>query len=1013
MSSQFDGSLLDGAHRVPAGGGYEPFDLPGKGKPKRDLKKVALMVGLSILAWGSTYTGMLELIQANLGEVGMLEKVAIGLAVAMLQIMIVWLLDQMFSPIHASIKAFYIVGYLFLTLISVGFAFGFYWKVLESRSASTSSAESSIGSVQSALRGAETRLDQLVSTLEALTAISTQKADQESANGNSCPGSKPGAGPRMAMRRGDAEKFSFASNFVKGRSGQVKGDIKTLDTDLQRILKDDKTIVDAKTGTRNDFLKGMGRKLEETTTRYNALRTDPQLRQIRQDAAERAEKTTFPDTKGGTYACPDGQMQSALRGVVAAIDQLPSLEKPKIAATEGSEAVIEAFRRLTMTLAGALQFKLPPTPEELREKQTKAVQAMENPAAAAAAQKAINMEAAGLGKRDYIPLGIAIFVDFCLLMVSFGRPANRFAKTAMELRAAELGPQSAIVGINREVHEDRIIRRNFETFQHVVIHFGNHYLAAVPLTAPKHAPDGRELSAEERERLQIEAQTLVTLFAGLELNSAIVDRGLPPILLLFGGARLVRKRLIKQESKFARAGAFRYYRFRNRAWPEMILGTVMGTAKKYQNELTIRRNEDAVIEKEQRQLDAQERVAANAQRKAENAQRIAEAELRTREAQQRQYAIEEQLKYAAQTRGPMGHRPAGPMQPHLQHSQGPMPPMSMRGAPQPGMAYAGRPTGPAPFGAPHGLPMHGGPMHGGPMHGGPMQSGPAHGGAMQGGLAMGQPAFNEPANHNTAPSYPFYPERGRPPYPASAGSADPRPLPANVVPMPDRSERLGSSDPQASALPSTSMDLAQAAFAQAGQARARGAAAQEVAHNSEPRVLAWPEPATTPVSTAVATSAPEAQIQVPALPQETTASGDSRLTDLGALLRTVAVTQMRAAHHVAEAAHRIEGLGGDAAHVTMGAESQAKTIEGHADRIADAPALMAQAAAIIREPVITKVEPIEVGLTVREHQAWKEAQGTVHADMQRSFAGRGLAHDPGLDDAGSIAARYAPTQRPR
>ena len=440
MSSQFDASLLDGAQRVPAGGGYEPYGSPEKAKkPKRDLKKLALIVGLSILAWVSTYTGMLELIQANLGDVGMVEKVATGLAVAMLQIMIVWLLDQMFSPIHASIKAIYIVGYLFLTLISVGFAFGFYWKVLESRSASTSSAESSIGSVQSALRGAETRLDQLVSTLEALTAISTQKADQESANGNSCPGSKPGAGPRMAMRRGDAEKFSFASNFVKGRSGQVKGDIKTLDTDLQRILKDDKTIVDAKTGTRNEFLKGMGRKLEETTTRYNALRTDPQLRQIRQDAAERAEKTSFPDTKGGTYACPDGQLQSALRGVVAAIDQLPSLEKPKIAATEGSEAVIEAFRRLTMTLAGAMQFKLPPTPEELREKQAKAVQAMENPAAAAAAQKAINMETAGLGKRDYIPLGIAIFVDFCLLMVSFGRPANRFAKTAMELKSRRTG----------------------------------------------------------------------------------------------------------------------------------------------------------------------------------------------------------------------------------------------------------------------------------------------------------------------------------------------------------------------------------------------------------------------------------------------------------------------------------------------------------------------------------------------------------------------------------------------
>ena len=192
MSSQTFGhssgprDALHGPATLGAMMGPDPFAAATEAKPRRDLKKMALIVGLSLLAWVSTYTGMLELIQANLGEVGLVEKVATGMAVAMLQIMIVWLLDQLFSPIHASVKAFYIVGYAFLTLISVGFAFGFYWKVLESRSASTSSAETSIGSVQNALRGAETRLDQLVSTLETLTGISTTKASQEAANGNSC-----------------------------------------------------------------------------------------------------------------------------------------------------------------------------------------------------------------------------------------------------------------------------------------------------------------------------------------------------------------------------------------------------------------------------------------------------------------------------------------------------------------------------------------------------------------------------------------------------------------------------------------------------------------------------------------------------------------------------------------------------------------------------------------------------------------------------------------------------------
>ena len=34
-------------------------------------------------------------------------------------------------------------------------------------------------------------------------------------------------------------------------------------------------------------------------------------------------------------------------------------------------------------------------------------------------------KAAGLSKRDYVPLAIAIFVDICLLLVSIGRPMNR------------------------------------------------------------------------------------------------------------------------------------------------------------------------------------------------------------------------------------------------------------------------------------------------------------------------------------------------------------------------------------------------------------------------------------------------------------------------------------------------------------------------------------------------------------------------------------------------------------
>src|SRR5262245_26032930 len=99
-------------------------------RPERDWKKLVLIVGLAGLSWVATYVGMLELIESNMGSLPLLHKLIIGFSVGMLMTMVVWLLDQMFSPIDWFTRISYFFGYVFLTVISVGFGFGFYWKVL-------------------------------------------------------------------------------------------------------------------------------------------------------------------------------------------------------------------------------------------------------------------------------------------------------------------------------------------------------------------------------------------------------------------------------------------------------------------------------------------------------------------------------------------------------------------------------------------------------------------------------------------------------------------------------------------------------------------------------------------------------------------------------------------------------------------------------------------------------------------------------------------------------------------
>jgi hypothetical protein len=89
------------------------------------------------------------------------------------------------------------------------------------------------------------------------------------------------------MREDDAARFRFASDFVKGRIGAVKGDMTALDGELQKIVSKDPAIIDPRSGTRNEFLRDLGRKLDLTVTGFNTFRSDPQPKQIRAELAER------------------------------------------------------------------------------------------------------------------------------------------------------------------------------------------------------------------------------------------------------------------------------------------------------------------------------------------------------------------------------------------------------------------------------------------------------------------------------------------------------------------------------------------------------------------------------------------------------------------------------------------------------------------------------------------------------------------------------------------------------
>jgi hypothetical protein len=544
---------------------------------------ILLLAGLSILAWISTYSGMLYLIEAGSGEFGFGAKVAIAFAVLMLQGMIIYILDALFSgQLRFSLYPLYILGYVVLFLISVAFAFGFYWRFLEAGAQTAQAAGSSVYQVQRSLQNGQSRLELLQTALSTLATVSSQKAQIERTAGGTCPASRAGDGPRRRLRDSDAQRFQFANDLIASRTGAVKTDIADLNTDLQRILKKDPATIDPETGTRTAFIDGLDRKLGLVTERFNALKTDPQFRQLRDELQTRGRQTSFPDERGGSFPCPDGQLQTALNGVVRSIDELPQLQKPELRSVEGSEAVTEAFRRLSNTATGLIfHGKAPPSPERIRAEQAA------NPSAT------VTQDEAGLSDRDYIPLLIAIFVDVCILLVSINRPFGPFFNLGQDLaRAQARGPMRGVLNTFYRVFQDQFDAQTPPTpaeliapLQDVVFDHGGQYYAAVPLDfreenydlwarARTNAPSYESSRALERSRYLaavfaiLEGEKLVRLL-GVERRSRFRRDEVDGL-----DEEAVRRKLDRQGSMYAQADAFRIYRFRPGKWAELLIQTV-------------------------------------------------------------------------------------------------------------------------------------------------------------------------------------------------------------------------------------------------------------------------------------------------------------------------------------------------------------------------------------------------------------------------------------------------------
>jgi hypothetical protein len=504
-----------------------------------------LLTVLSILAWLSTFTGMMELINANWGEVGVGYMTAIGVVVATLQLMVLYILTELFSGrLNWWLYPLYFGFYLILLAISIGFSFSFYWKYIVAREAARESAELAIAEVQNTLAAGLIGLTQLSETFTDLASRSAEMAGVEHSRGQTCPGSRPGDGPRRRLREKDEQRFSWARRQVQRQIEGVNQAAAGLQATLAALRSDGSGGV-AALGSRAT-LRDLNARLEGVAMNFRELRRDPQLHAIRDELERRAGQTEFTDG-GLRFNCPDEQLETALKGVIQAIDAAPEIQAPRIDDSVEAGAVREAFNRLGVSALLLLNkagvatqradagHKPPPGAEKRRELK-------------------------GLGERDYAPLILSVFVDLGVALVAFNRPRPTVPQETIERLRQRLARACAQSGLTKTSPlapvEAVVFRRLGRLYGVVPLDFraGAADLADRP---GRQAPKEPSYLHQAFEAISVE---------GLARPAGWLDRMAAGLTWAVVGEELRRQ----TGARYAQARAFRLYLL-GREWPEASL----------------------------------------------------------------------------------------------------------------------------------------------------------------------------------------------------------------------------------------------------------------------------------------------------------------------------------------------------------------------------------------------------------------------------------------------------------
>ncbi len=392
--------------------------------PQDDWVRLGLLSALLGLSWWSTTQGLLGLMTAANGAPGLIVQLTIGVAIAVLTLLISWTVDMLRRGRTGLWTPLFLAGYALLTMISVGFGFGFYWTHIESRASAQRAAAAETERVSRSLNEAYGRLFDTMGALETLAEMSERRAAAETDSGGTC-GDDTGAGrgPRYRLRTRDAETMSALRDRIAARVGNdidhsqqtLLGAKAALTSRLDRL--DPTAFAPLSEDEARRLLAETERSIAQTVDQYEAFRSGPAVASAISVLNERIEqgRTTMVD-EGIAFTCEDPGLDVVMSQAVAALEGLPPLPEASLSVPLGPDATVAAFGKLANTALSPFR---------------------SSPASAK------------LAGRDFVPLGVAVAVDLFILLLSVhgkGRPGRGSPGMTMSYLETPEGLRSLTAG---------------------------------------------------------------------------------------------------------------------------------------------------------------------------------------------------------------------------------------------------------------------------------------------------------------------------------------------------------------------------------------------------------------------------------------------------------------------------------------------------------------------------------------------------------------------------------------